>query len=162
MSLQVVEKEKIQSPELKYEAQLLSTKELIDKYWGQCVPLLDECIKRAMHGEMLVEDLYTRALKGEVFTIVVKNDETEVPTVKLVIVLELVTYPRFTAMNVVALGGKDLKNLIQKHWKDVCSWARICGVKQIECSVHPAMERILTPEGFEKKYVQLRQDLTEV
>ena len=56
MSLQVVEKETVQTPELKYEAQLLSTKELIDKYWGQCVPLLDECIKRAMHGEMLVED----------------------------------------------------------------------------------------------------------
>ena len=159
MSLQVVHKEE---PELKYEPQLLSTKELIDKYWGQSAPLIDECIKRAMHGEMLVEDLYTRALKGEVFIIVAKNDETEVPSVKLVIVLELVTYPRFTAMNVVALGGKDLKNLIQMYWKDVCSWAKVCGVKKIECSVHPAMERILLSEGFERHYVQLRQDLTEV
>ena len=132
MSLQVVPKEKA---EVRYEPQLLSTKELIDKYWGPCVPLLDQCIKRAMHGEMLVEDLYTRALKGEVFIIVAKNDDTETPTVKLVIVLELVTYPRFTAMNVVALGGKDLKNLIQMYWKDVCSWAKVCGVKKIECSV---------------------------
>ena len=159
MSLQVVPKEKA---EVRYEPQLLSTKELIDKYWGPCVPLLDQCIKRAMHGEMLVEDLYTRALKGEVFIIVAKNDDTETPTVKLVIVLELVTYPRFTAMNVVALGGKDLKNLIQMYWKDVCSWAKVCGVKKIECSVHPAMERVLTSEGFERTYVQLRQDLTEV
>ena len=159
MSLQVVAKEET---EVRYEPQLLSTKQLIDKYWGPCVPLLDQCIKRAMHGEMLVEDLYTRALKGEVFIIVAKNDDTETPTVKLVIVLELVTYPRFTAMNVVALGGKDLKNLIQMYWKDVCSWAKVCGVKKIECSVHPAMERILTSEGFERTYVQLRQDLTEV
>ena len=159
MSLQVVAKEET---EVRYEPQLLSTKQLIDKYWGQCVPLLDQCIKRAMHGEMLVEDLYTRALKGEVFIIVAKNDDTETPTVKLVIVLELVTYPRFTAMNVVALGGKDLKSLIQMYWKDVCSWAKVCGVKKIECSVHPAMERILTSEGFERTYVQLRQDLTEV
>jgi hypothetical protein len=159
MSLQVVSKEEIK---VRYEPQLLSTKELIDKYWGACVPLLDQCIKRAMHGEMLVEDLYTRALKGEVFVIVAKNDDMETPTVKLVIVLELVTYPRFTAMNVVALGGKDLKNLIQMYWKDVCSWAKVCGVKKIECSVHPAMERILTAEGFERTYVQLRQDLTEV
>ena len=84
--LQVVENE---NTDLKYEAQLLSTKELIDKYWGQCTPLLQRCIEKAMHGEMLVEDLYTRALKGEVFVIVAKNDDTEVPTVKLVI-LELV------------------------------------------------------------------------
>ena len=157
--LQVVEKE---NTDLKYEAQLLSTKELIDKYWGQCTPLLQRCREKAMHGEMLVEDLYTRALKGEVFVIVAKNDDTEVPTVKLVIVMELVYYPRFTAMNVVALGGKELKTMIQMFWKDVCGWAKICGVKKVECSVHPAMEKILTSAGFERHYVLLRQDLTEV
>jgi hypothetical protein len=115
-----------------------------------------------MHGEMTTEDLYSRALKGEVFIIVAKCDEPEVPDVKLVIITELVTYPRFTAMNVVALGGKDLRNLIKLFWKDVCGWARVCGVRKIECSVHPAMERILSSVGFERHYVQMRQDLTEV
>ena len=48
-----------------YNAQLLSTKELYDKYWGACIPLFQECIDRAMHGEMTVEDIYDRALKGQ-------------------------------------------------------------------------------------------------
>lgn len=142
-----------------YTPQLLSTKELIDKYWAQCVPLLEKCINKQMHGEMVVEDIYTRALKGQMYIIAVKNDTPEVPDVKLVLVLELVYYPRFTSMNVVALGGKDLKNMINSFWEHVCGWARICGVTKMECLVSPAMERILNNIGFKQKYIHMRQEL---
>ena len=145
-----------------YEVQLLSTKEMYDKYLAQCVPLFQECIDRAMHGEMTVEDIYTKALKGEVFVIVAKDDTPEVPDVKLAIAMELVYYPQFTAMNVLALGGRDLRHMIKRFWTQVCGWAQVCGVKQIECLVAPAMEKILTAQGFERKYTLLRQDLTEV
>ena len=145
-----------------YEVQLLSTKELYDKYWAQCIPLFKECIDRSMHGEMTVEDIYTKALKGEVFVIVAKDDTPEVPDVKLAIAMELVHYPQFAAMNVLALGGRDLRHMIKRFWTQVCGWAQVCGVKQIECLVAPAMEKILTAQGFERKYPLLRQDLTEV
>ena len=145
-----------------YEVQLLSTKEMYDKYWAQCVPLFQECIDRAKHGEMTVEDIYTKALKGEVFVIVAKDDTPEVPDVKVAIAMELVYYPQFTAMNVLALGGRDLRHMIKRFWTQVCGWAQVCGVKQIECLVAPAMEKILTAQGFERKYTLLRQDLTEV
>ena len=143
----------------KYQPQLLSTKELIDKYWGQCTPLLEKCIDRQMHGEMNIEDIYTRALKGEMFIIAIKDDTSEVPDVKLVLVLELVYYPRFTAMNVVALGGRDLKNMISEFWAHICGWAKVCGVTKIECSVPLAMERILKNVGFKQNYIQMRQEL---
>ena len=78
MSLQVVEKPEEHK---QYNAQLLSTKELYDKYWGQCIPLFQECIDRAMHGEMTVDDIYDRGLKGQLYVIAVKNDDTEVPDV---------------------------------------------------------------------------------
>lgn len=142
-----------------YTPQLLSTKELVDKYWAQCVPLLEKCINKQMHGEMVVEDIYTRALKGQMYIIAVKDDTPEVPDVKLVLVLELVYYPRFTSMNVVALGGKDLKNMINSFWEHVCGWARICGVTKMECLVSPAMERILNNIGFKQKYIHMRQEL---
>ena len=145
-----------------YEVLLLSTQQLYEKYWGQCAPLLQECVDRAMHGEMTVEDIYTRALKGQLYVIIAKDDTPEIPDVKMVIVLELVTYPQFTAMNVVALGGRDLRHMIKKFWKQVCGWAQVCGVKHIECLVAPAMEKILVAQGFERKYTLLRQDLTEV
>ena len=114
----------VKKEELKYEPQLLSTKELIDRYWGQCVPLFQKCIDKQMDGELDIEDIYSKALKGEMFIIAVKNDSTEIPDVKLALALELVYYPKYTAMNVVALGGKDLKNMINMFWKHVCGWAR--------------------------------------
>ena len=147
---------------VKYELQLLSTKALFDRYWGQCIPLLQECIDRSMDGEMTVEDIYTRALKGEVYVIAIKNDDTEVPDVRLVVALEISYYPQYTAMNGLALGGKDLRIMIKKFWKKICNWAQVCGVKKMECLVAPAMQRILQAEGFEQKYILLRQDLTEV
>lgn len=162
MSLQVVEKERTESlAPKKYEAILLSTQEMYDKYWAQCVPHLQKCVE-GMHGEITVEDIYTRALQGQMYVLIAKNDSTEVPDVKLTLVMELVYYPQYTTMNVVAMGGKDLRHLIKQFWPDVCGWARICGVKKIECSVAPAMERILLSNGFERKYIQLQQDLTEV
>tara|TARA_R100000995_G_C3459340_1_gene112264 strand:+ start:222 stop:698 length:477 start_codon:yes stop_codon:yes gene_type:complete len=156
MTLQVVQQEHKQ-----YNAQLLSTKELLDRYWGGCIPLFQECIDKAMHGEMTVEDIYERGLKGQLFIIVAKNDDDEVPDIQLAIALELVYYPRFTAMNVLALGGKNLRHNMKKFWKQVCGWAQICGVSQIECLVAPAMEKILQAQGFERKYSLLRQDLTK-
>jgi len=86
----------VKKEELKYEPQLLSTKELIDRYWGQCVPLLQKCIDKQMDGELDIEDIYSKALKGEMFIIAVKNDSTEIPDVKLALVLELVYYPKYT------------------------------------------------------------------
>ena len=43
MTLQVVQQEQEQK---QYTVQLLSTKELYDKYWGACIPLFQECIDR--------------------------------------------------------------------------------------------------------------------
>ena len=139
-----------------YTPQLLSTKEHIDTYWDQCVPLLQKCIDK-MDGEMIIEDIYASATQGKAFIIVVKNDYDNY--VKLALVLELVYYPRYTAMNVLALGGEDLKNMINLYWKHVCGWALICGVKKMECTVSPAMERILKSVGFKQQYIKMRQDL---
>lgn len=159
--LKPVETEAVTLADEKFEPILLSTQELYDKYWAQCVPHLQRCVD-TIHGEFTVDDIYSRALRGEIFIIVAKNDTPEVPEVRLVIALELVQYPQFNAMNVLALGGKNLRHLIKLFWKDVCGWAKICGVKHIECSVAPAMEKILQPAGFEQKYILMRQDLTEV
>jgi hypothetical protein len=159
--LKPVETEAVELANEEFEPILLSTQELYDKYWEQCKPHLQRCVEN-INGEFTVDDIYTRALRGEIFVIIAKNDTPEIPEVRLVIALELVQYPQFNAMNVLALGGKNLRHLIKLFWKDVCGWAKICGVKHIECSVAPAMEKILSTAGFEQKYILMRQDLTEV
>jgi len=160
--LEVVEKPEVVLNNDDYEPMLLSSKEAFDKYWDACIPHLERCVNEAMHGEMTVDDIYNKALAGQFYVIAVKNDQLEVPDVKLVLVLEVVYYPRYATMNVVALGGKDLRHMIKRFWSYVCGWAYINGVRKMECSVAPAMQKILEAVGFQQQYVQLRQDLKEV
>ena len=59
-----------------FEPLLLSTKEQFDTYWGATKPLLERCVKRAMHGEMTIDDIYNAALQGKMYIFVVKCDKT--------------------------------------------------------------------------------------
>lgn len=159
--LEVVQKPPAQEKS-KYTSQLLSTKELVDKYWGQCIPLFQACFDRAMDGEMTIDDLYSRVLQGQTYLIVFKDDELEVPEVRLAMAMEVGYYPQYNVMNISAIGGKDLKYMIKHCYRDIVGWAKVCGVTKMECLASPAIEKILSAEGFKRKYIMLRHDLTEV
>ena len=115
-----------------FEPLLLATKEQFDMYWTATKPLLEKCVKRAMHGEMTIDDIYNSALQGKMYIFVVKCDKTITKSVKLALVLEIVHYPKLAAMNIVALGGSDLDALHAKYWKMLCGWAYMNSVRVIE------------------------------
>lgn len=144
-----------------YDALLLSTKEQFDKYWPKAKGLVEKCIKRSMHGEITADDIYTLALQGKFYVFVLKNDKCISPDVKLVVVLEIVQYPRLPAMNILALGGSDLDFFFEKFWKRLCGWAYMNGVRAIEGWVSPAMERVISRYGFNHVYTHMRFNLTE-
>jgi hypothetical protein len=144
-----------------FEPLLLSTKEHFDVYWSATKPLLEKCVKRAMHGEMSIEDIYNAALQGKMYIFVVKCDKTITKSVKLALVLEIIPYPQMRAMNIVALGGNDLDALHAKYWKMLCGWAYMNSVRFIEGWVSPAMERVISRYGFKPVYVHMRLELTE-
>jgi hypothetical protein len=145
-----------------YEPLLLATKEHFDKYWTYTKPLLEKCVKRSMHGEMTADDIYNLALQGKVYIFVVKCDKGLMPSVKLALALEIVVYPRLSAMNILALGGEHLQEFYSMYWKRLCGWAFMNGVRAIEGYVSPAMERIISRYGFKNTYAHMRLDLTEV
>jgi len=140
---------------------LLATKEQFDMYWTATKPLLEKCVKRAMHGEMTIDDIYNSALQGKMYIFVVKCDKTITKSVKLALVLEIVHYPKLAAMNIVALGGSDLDALHAKYWKMLCGWAYMNSVRVIEGWVSPAMERVISQYGFKPVYTHMRLELTE-
>jgi hypothetical protein len=47
-----------------FEPLLLSTKEHFDIYWPATKPLIERCVKRAMHGEMGIDDIYISLLSN--------------------------------------------------------------------------------------------------
>jgi hypothetical protein len=144
-----------------FEPLLLSTKEHFDLYWPATKPLLERCVKRAMHGEMSIDDIHNAALAGKMYIFVVKCDKTITKSVKLALVLEVVQYPKLAAMNIVALGGNDLDALHAKYWKLLCGWAYMNSVRVIEGWVSPAMERVISQYGFKPVYTHMRFELTE-
>jgi len=144
-----------------YEPLLLATQEHYDLYWAQCVPLLDKVIEKAMHGELTTNDIYEKALQGQMYVFICKKDGGEYPDVKFAIVMELINYPRLAALNVVAIGGSHLNPFFKKFWVKLCGWAYMNGVRAIEALVSPAMARIISKFGFTHTYAHMRINLTE-
>ena len=144
-----------------YEPLLLATQEQFDLYWTQCVPLLDRVIERAMHGELTTDDIYEKALQGQMYVFICKKDGGEYPDVKFAIVMELINYPRLAAMNIVAIGGSHLNPFFKKFWSKLCGWAYMNGIRAIEALVSPAMARIISKFGFNHTYAHMRLNLNE-
>lgn len=144
-----------------YEPLLLSTPEQFERYWPIAKPLIEKCVRRAMRGEIATEDIYKLALNQNLYVFVVKCDKTIIPSVKLVVVLDVVNYPRLSAMTVLALAGSNLDYFYKKYWNKLCGWAYMNGVRNIEGWVSPAMERVVANYNFKPTYKLMRFDLTE-
>jgi hypothetical protein len=162
-SLKLVEPVEKPDPVKDYEPLFLSSVNILDIYWGQTCEVLGPCIDDAIHGEMTLDDIYNRIKAGQMYCLVFKNDDGELPDVALAMILELVAYPQYTVMNIAAIGGRELERLLKnKFWKHICSWAYMNGVRQMQASVSPAMARIIKSYGFKPVYQTLRMNLTEM
>jgi len=145
-----------------FEPLFLSSQPLLDAYWPQASAVLQRCVDKAMHGEMTMDDIYDRLVAGQMWCLVAKNDDGELPQVSLALILELIVYPQFTVMNIAAIGGRELGALRDKFWGHVCSWAYMSGVREMQASVSPGMARMLKGYGFSETYRTVRKVLTEM
>jgi hypothetical protein len=144
-----------------YDSLLMITKEHFDKYWTRVRPMIDRCIKRAMHGEITVDDVLKMAQEHRAFIFIVKCDKGIQPDIKLVVVVEMSPYPQLQSANILALAGSDLDVFYERFWDKLCGWAYMNGIRAIEGLVAPAMQRVISKYGFKPVYTQMRLDLTE-
>jgi hypothetical protein len=145
--------------------QLVSA-ELIEAFWPLARPYFERCVREAMHGEYLVDDLKAMALAGQLVLIVVTNDRTGTNphrTVELALAVEPVRFPRLPAINILALGGtrRGLMDNERKFGAFFRGWAVMNGAKVIEASVSDRMQRVLRRWGFINTYHQMRYRLLE-
>jgi hypothetical protein len=145
-----------------FEPLFLSTVELLDTYWLQTAVLLNRCLEDDMHGEMTLEDIYDGIKAGQMYALIAKNDDGEIPEVAFVFIFQLILYPQKTVMNITAMAGRAMRLLGTKYWKHVCSWAYMNGVREFQASVSPAMARVAERYGFQQVYATIRMDLTEM
>lgn len=145
-----------------YEPLFIGSQAQLDTYWPQAEVHLKRVVEEAMCGEMDTQDLYEAVREKRMQCLVLKCDAGEMPDVALVLVFELIGYPKFAALNITAIGGRRLGHFKERFWKHVCSWAFMNGVRMMQAMVSPAMARVLKSYGFEPVYTVLRMPLTEM
>lgn len=129
--------------------------EQIPEIWQYAEPLFRRVIDKAVHGEFDIVDLYRLAREGKIVVCLVwEGDEVVMATA-----IEFVYYPKATAANVMAMGGRDLKKVLEECFEPVKQFCREAGADWITCSVSRAIERIHKRNGLRTIYRSMRMEL---
>lgn len=126
-----------------------------DEEFSAAAPLLERVVRQAVKGEFTVEDLRRLASEGRVLVGIAEREGKPI----MAAALELVHYPQFTAMNIMALGGARLLDVANVFFDPLKEFARSCGCKRIEASGSRSMARLLSSIGFEKIYEKVGCEL---
>ena len=130
----------------------------VDIYWHELEPEFKRVVDKAVHGEFLVSDIRKMALDGHA-TIGIIRDGDEIV---MAVAFEFRHYPQKMGVNVFAMGGKRMFEVLGKFFESFKEFCRVAGADWIECSVSPGMERLHHRSGYKTIYRHLRFDLQEV
>ena len=101
-------------------------------------------VKHAVHGEYTEDDVRKMLLKGRAFCAYNKDESGNV---EIACVWEMIYYPRTTAVNVLALGGKNVKENWTKYGPILMDLWKKQGADCIECATTKAVARLLMSAG---------------
>ena len=119
---------------------------------------IDKVVNRGAHGEYNADDVRMLIMKGRAFCAYSKDADG---VVEIACVWEMVYYPQKTAVNVMALGGKNTKANWAKYGPILMDLWKKQGAECVECLTSEAMTRLLKSAGFPVSpvYVLSRGDL---
>lgn len=128
----------------------------IEEYWPQLEPLIEKSLKNSRR-EFSADYVY-EALKQAAFIAFVAERNGKV---ELCLIVELCGFPNYKVLNILALGGKNLKDC-DKYHKAFEDWAIFQGAVEIRAFVqNPAALRLyrrLQPD-YRPAYTVLINDL---
>jgi hypothetical protein len=137
-----------------YKLQMLSTVQLLDAYWGWVEPYIQGSFDSNYNDELTTKHVYDSICAGQMFAFVAtsRDMESQEPDVPMVIVFDIAQYPKYSAMNIVALGGNNLAKCFALFWDFLVGWCYTNGASAIECHVSPAMERLVQRVSRQSKH----------
>lgn len=130
----------------------LTTPELRTQYWPTVAELVAPAVHEAARGEFTLDDLAVMVENGTAVAGLAL--EGDLPAMGMV--FEFRQYPRRTVINVMALGGVDLRRVAGIFWSQFVGWAQQFGVAEIEALCSPGMTRLLAEIGFAHTYNLVR------
>ncbi len=120
----------------------------LDTHFTSLALLFERVVRKATQGEFDVDDLYRLTQQGHI-TVGMIEQEGEV---QLAVAFEFIAYPRWTAVNILALAGRDLAEAIAEFGDIFKAWCRTAGAQRIQASCSPAIARLLRRYGFTLAY----------
>jgi hypothetical protein len=133
----------------------ITTPELFEQKFHLAAPLLQPVVDRAIKGELALKDIASMTKSGRFITAVAEHDGQPVMAMSF----EFVTYPQQLAVNIVALGGHGLAEIVAQFWETFKAWCRSAGVDMIEAWCGDAMARLLGRYEFKSAYQVVRVQL---
>lgn len=133
------------------QALFLTSQRLITQHWPAASALLAPVLDAA-RGEFTLDDLEELARDGRAVLGVAFEGDAPV----MAMAFQFRHYPRCMAVNVMALGGRDMHAIASTFWPQFVAWAQESGASHIEACTSPAMARMLRPLGFSKTYELVR------
>ncbi len=130
--------------------------EELERDWGLIEPILASVVSRAVHGEFDCGDLKAMAQSKQ---IVIGAFFADDGIMLLAFAFEFRFYPKKTAVNILALGGKRMDGVFSEFLDQFRDWAAVAGADFLEASCSRGMARMLAKYGYVNTYQQLRLDL---
>ncbi|MDQ2150060.1 hypothetical protein RBI22_15180 [Alcaligenaceae bacterium C4P045] len=121
----------------------------LETEFPRVLPLFERLPATPEYEPRLLLDLARRGL-AQIGVISGENGE---PVVALA--MELIYYPRITALNIIAMAGVGLAEAVRCCMPSVQEFAKAAGADRIEALCGDAMARALDRHGFKKQYNQL-------
>lgn len=115
-------------------------------------PVFEEMLRRTPCLDFVADDLF--ALDHVILGAVYYGD-----VVMLAGAFEFRHYPRHLAVNIMALGGKNMRAAMGMYWDKFQDWCRTAGATVIEADCGDAMTRLLERQGFTHTQNRVRQIL---
>ena len=132
--------------------------EELERDWEKIEPILGSVVSRAVHGEFDCSDLKAMAQSKR---IVIGAFFADDGVILLAFAFEFRFYPKKTAINILALGGKRMDAVFSEFLDQFRDWAAAAGADFLEASCSRGMSRMLAKYGYTNTYQQLRLDLKE-
>lgn len=121
--------------------------------WSDIAALLAPVVDEAARGEFTLCDIRRLAEQGDMIV----GTCCDAAGMKMAMAFEFKHYPQCMAINIVALGGRDLQAVAGAYWPMFRAWAAEAGASHIEALCSKAMARMLVRDHeFSNTYEQVR------
>ncbi len=127
----------------------------VNERWDVVGPLVDKCVKKAVHGEYTSADIRELLEHERMTALLVSEDGQPI----FVCVFEFLFYPRKTVVNICAVGGRKILECLNYYRKYLLEYWNSAGATEVQAEVSPAMERLLRPAGFREVYRTVRMEI---